>query len=59
MERLAKNEYDSSPGVIINPKQNKSNDDFIGFIEQSVKECARILKPGGNTLCFQNKEFKI
>lgn len=53
-------EYDSSPEVIINPKQNKSNDDFIGFIEQSVKECARILKPGGKyTLCFQNKEFKI
>ena len=53
-------EYDSSPEVIINPKQNKGNDDFIGFIEQSVKECARILKPGGKyTLCFQNKEFKI
>ena len=52
--------YDSSSEVIINPKQNKSNDDFIGFIEQSVKECARVLKPSGKyTLCFQNKEFKI
>lgn len=53
-------EYDSTPEVIINPKQDKNSNDFIGFIEQSVAECARVLKPGGRyTLCFQNKEFKI
>ena len=53
-------EYHSDEEVIINPKQNKKVADYIGFMEKSVNECARVLKVGGfYTLCFQNKDFKI
>jgi DNA modification methylase len=53
-------EYQSNEEVIINSKQNKKVSDYIGFMQRSVNECARVLRVGSYyTLCFQNKDFEI
>lgn len=52
--------YDNKNEVVINPAQDKSVDEFLFLLEESVKEAARILKKGKfYTLCFHNKNFQI
>ena len=52
--------YNNEKEVIINPKQNKNENDFLGSIEIFIKNNYRVLKNGGKfTLCFQNKSIDI
>jgi adenine-specific DNA methylase len=53
-------EYDKEEEIIVNPKHDKDESDFLGLLESSIKEGSRILKNGSKfTLCFQNKKFEI
>ncbi|WP_142400256.1 hypothetical protein, partial [Mammaliicoccus vitulinus] len=45
---------------IINPKQNKGNEEFKHLFETSITNISKQLKLNGHfTLCFQNKEFSV
>jgi DNA modification methylase len=53
-------EYDSKDEVIINPKQDKGEEEFLSSLELFVKNTKRVLKTGAKfTLCFQNKKIGI
>jgi len=53
-------EFEIKEEVIINPVQNKGVTEYLGLLENSIKEASRILKDKGKfTLCFHNKDFSI
>jgi len=46
--------------VIINPKQNKFDEDYLMLIQKFITNCYRVLKNNKKfTLCFQNKNINI
>ncbi|MFB6144034.1 MAG: DNA methyltransferase [Candidatus Nanohaloarchaea archaeon] len=55
-----RSEFEKEKEVIVNPKQDKDESDFLKLLEKAIGEGSRVLKQGGKfTLCFQNKKFKI
>lgn len=55
-----KERYNIEEEVIINPKQNKYQDEYFNLLEEAIKEIRKSLKKDGYfTLCFQNKKFSI
>ena len=52
--------FDTREELIINPKQNKSNKEYIYLLDDIIREGHRILKSNHYfTLCFNNKNFDI
>lgn len=46
--------------IIINPVQNKNEDEYFSFLKTSLSEMKRVLKPNRYlTICFQNKHINL